>query len=251
MFFQDWEGIIRTIIVGLLAYVTLVIFLRISGKRTLAKLNAFDLVVTVALGSTLSAIVLQESVALAEGAAALALLILAQYAVTYTSVRSATFAAAVRSEPTLLARDGLFCEAAMRRERITRPEILSAIRSNGGHDIADVDALILESDAVSACPCADRGAARALASRDATTSVSSRAIARKTPGSRPAALLFVPGAPATVRPARSGRRHQSAVAPETPTRHSWPQCPLPVAAGHERFAGTTGYARPVSARRST
>lgn len=75
MIFQDWRGIARTVIVGFLAYATLVFFLRVSGKRTLAKLNAFDLVVTVALGSTLSAIVLQESVALAEGAMALALLI--------------------------------------------------------------------------------------------------------------------------------------------------------------------------------
>ena len=44
MFFQNWEGIVRTIIVGILAYATLVLFLRISGKRTLAKLNAFDVV---------------------------------------------------------------------------------------------------------------------------------------------------------------------------------------------------------------
>ena len=109
MFFQDWSGIVRTLVVGSLAYVTLVLFLRISGKRTLSKLNAFDLVVTVALGSTLSAIILQESVALAEGAAALALLIFLQFAVTFWSVRSRPFAKVLRSEPTLLARDGAFC----------------------------------------------------------------------------------------------------------------------------------------------
>ena len=46
MLFQGWSDIARTMIVGLLAYVSLVLMLRISGKRTLAKLNAFDLVVT-------------------------------------------------------------------------------------------------------------------------------------------------------------------------------------------------------------
>lgn len=146
MFFQDWQGVVRTLIVGVLAYAVLVLFLRISGKRTLAKLNAFDLVVTVALGSTLSAIVLQESVALAEGATALALLILAQFAVTFTSVRSPRFATLVRSEPALLARDGRYCAAAMRRERVTQAETLSAVRSSGGRDIDDVESLILESD---------------------------------------------------------------------------------------------------------
>lgn len=146
MFFQDWQGIARTLAVGVLAYAALVLFLRISGKRTLAKLNAFDLVVTVALGSTLSAIVLQESVALAEGALALALLILLQYAVAWSSVRSRRFAKLVRSEPTLLARDGAFCPAAMKRARVTQDEALSAVRASGGRGVDDAAFVILESD---------------------------------------------------------------------------------------------------------
>lgn len=146
MLFQNWHGIVRTIFVGILAYVALVAFLRISGKRTLAKLNAFDLVVTVALGSTLSAILLQESIALAEGAAALALLISMQFLVAFVSVRWQGFAKAVRSEPTLLVRKGEFCDSALRSERITRDEAVGAVRSNGARGIEDVEFLILESD---------------------------------------------------------------------------------------------------------
>jgi len=146
MIFQNWSGIVRTILVGSLAYATLVLFLRISGKRTLAKLNAFDLVVTVALGSTLSAILLQESIALAEGAAALALLIFLQFIVTFWSVRSRRFASLLRSEPALLARNGQFCDGAMRRQRITEDEALSAVRAAGGRGVAEVESLILESD---------------------------------------------------------------------------------------------------------
>lgn len=151
MFFQDWQGLVRTLVVGVLAYGTIVLFLRISGKRTLAKLNAFDLVVTVALGSTLSAILLQESIALAEGALALGLLILMQFLVTFASVRWQPFAKLVRSEPTLLARGGGFCTEAMKRERVTQDEVLSAIRSSGGHDVADVDYMVLESDGTISC----------------------------------------------------------------------------------------------------
>lgn len=139
-------GIWRTVFVGTLAYVRLVLFLRVSGKRTLSKLNAFDLVVTVALGSTLSAILLQESIALAEGATALSLLILLQYLVTFASVRSRKAAKAIRSEPTLLVRRGAFCPDAMMRQRITEDEIMSAIRSNGSRDLVEVEAVVLESD---------------------------------------------------------------------------------------------------------
>lgn len=146
MLFQDWTGIVRTVLVGLMAYITLVLFLRISGKRTLAKLNAFDFVVTIALGSSLSAIMLQESIALAEGAAALAVLILAQFAVTFMSVRSEKFADLMRSEPSLLAREGAFCRQTMRRERVTEEEALSAIRNQGGSGVAEVENLVLESD---------------------------------------------------------------------------------------------------------
>lgn len=70
MLFSGWLSLGRMVVVGLLAYICLILLLRISGKRTLAKMNAFDLVVTVALGSTLSAVAMSKDVALAEGGAA-------------------------------------------------------------------------------------------------------------------------------------------------------------------------------------
>ena len=57
-FFNGWGNLLRVIVVGLLAYATLIFFLRISGNRTLSKMNAFDLIVTVALGSTLATVLL-------------------------------------------------------------------------------------------------------------------------------------------------------------------------------------------------
>ncbi len=66
-FFDSWSAMGRTVVVGVLAYLALVLLLRVSGKRTLSKMNAFDLVVTVALGSTLATVLLSTSVALARG----------------------------------------------------------------------------------------------------------------------------------------------------------------------------------------
>ncbi len=54
MFFDGWGSLVRVLVVGACAYLSLLALLRLSGKRTLAKLNAFDFVVTVALGSTLA-----------------------------------------------------------------------------------------------------------------------------------------------------------------------------------------------------
>src|SRR5690348_14738538 len=116
MFFDTWAGLGRILTVGTLAYVALVAILRISGKRTLTKLNAFDLVVTVALGSTLATVLLSKSVALAEGVLALALLVFLQFAITWLSVRSPSFQSLVKSEPTLIMHRGRPLDAAMREQ---------------------------------------------------------------------------------------------------------------------------------------
>ena len=67
MFFDTWSGLLRIIVVGTLAYAALVVLLRVWGKRTLSRMNAFDFVVTVALGSTLATVLLSRNVALLEG----------------------------------------------------------------------------------------------------------------------------------------------------------------------------------------
>ncbi len=68
IFFQNWQSISRTLISTALAYIAMIIMLRISGKRTLAKMNAFDFIVTIALGSSLATVALSKDVALADGA---------------------------------------------------------------------------------------------------------------------------------------------------------------------------------------
>ena len=146
MFFDSWLGLLRVLIVGTLGYGTLILFLRVSGKRTLTKLNAFDLVVTVALGSTLSSIIVTKSVPFFEGALTLLLLILFQYAITWLSVRSKEFQAIVKAEPTLLLHQGEFVASALRRERVTTDDVLAAIRASGVGDVTEIAAVVLETD---------------------------------------------------------------------------------------------------------
>jgi uncharacterized membrane protein YcaP (DUF421 family) len=146
MLFDSRAGLGRVLLVGTLAYVALVFLLRISGKRTLGKLNAFDLVVTVALGSTLATVLLSKSVALAEGVLALGLLILLQYLIAWVSVRSPQFQALIKAEPTLLLHRGRFLERAMKAERLTREEILAALRASGAAEPGEIAAVVLETD---------------------------------------------------------------------------------------------------------
>jgi uncharacterized membrane protein YcaP (DUF421 family) len=146
MLFESWYGIGRVIVIGGLAYISLVILLRVSGKRTLTKMNAFDLVVTVALGSTLATIVLSKDVALAEGITAFVLLISLQFAVTWLSVRSSAVRRLIKSDPTLLFYRGQMLQDALRSQRVTEEEVRAAVRAGSQSDLDSVEAVILETD---------------------------------------------------------------------------------------------------------
>lgn len=146
MFFDSWIGLFRVLIMGICAYFSMIVMLRISGKRTLSKMNAFDMVVTIALGSTLSTVLLSKDVALAEALFAFAVLISLQYAVAKAALKSEGLRNLVKSRPRVIMRDGKIDESAMQKERITHEEISAAIRGAGIADQADTAIVVLETD---------------------------------------------------------------------------------------------------------
>jgi uncharacterized membrane protein YcaP (DUF421 family) len=146
VWYDNWPDTIRVALIGPLAYGTLVLFLRLSGKRTLAKLNAFDFVVTVALGSTLATVLLSSDVAFAEGALGLGLLVALQYVVASASRRLPALRRLVKSEPQVIVRNGAVLHDVMRKERLNLEEVHQALRQSGVADIGDVAAVVLETD---------------------------------------------------------------------------------------------------------
>ena len=146
MFFDTWFGLLRVLIVGTVSYAALIALLRISGKRSLSKMNAFDLVVTVALGSTFATVILSNSIPLAEGVLALALLIFLQFVITWLSVRFEPVQNLVKSEPTLLVHNGDYLTEAMRTQRVTKEEVEAALRENGTSDVSQAACVVLETD---------------------------------------------------------------------------------------------------------
>lgn len=145
-FFSGWESLLRTLVIGVLAYVALVVLLRVAGNRTLSKLNAFDLIVTVALGSTLATVLLNKNIVLADGVLAFSLLIGLQFIVTWTSVRVRWVRKMVTGEPQILLYRGEFLERNLAHARVTHDEVRAALRSAGLCEIEDAAAVILETN---------------------------------------------------------------------------------------------------------
>lgn len=146
MFFDDWFAILRVLTIGTCTYAALILVLRLSGKRTLSKWNAFDFVVTVALGSIFATVIISKDVTLLEGVLALALLVGLQYLITWLGVRVAWVRDLIKAEPTMLLRDGEFLRDAMLRQRVSESEVLTAIRSSGTAAVEEIAAVVLETD---------------------------------------------------------------------------------------------------------
>ena len=146
MWFDDWTEIGRIALTTLIIYFALIAILQFAGKRSIAKLNIFDLVVTVALGSILASVMLTKSLSIADGLAAFIVLAFLQWLVASLSVRFGWFKQVIRSDSRMLLKDGQFLEDQMKAERVTHGEIEAAIRGKGHGKIESIAAVVLESD---------------------------------------------------------------------------------------------------------
>lgn len=146
MFLESWESLLRVVFVGVSTYVALVVLLRISGKRTLSKMNMFDFIVTIALGSIFATIIISKDVTVARGIVGAMTLILSQYVVTSLSTRFSWFQNLVKGEPSLLYYDNRFLTKNMRKERVTKEEVYQAMRKSGLLTMEQTHAVVLETD---------------------------------------------------------------------------------------------------------
>ncbi|WP_425400152.1 DUF421 domain-containing protein [Aeoliella sp.] len=146
-FIRDAAGLIRIASSAVVTYVSVVVFVRAAGKRATSQMNNFDWIVTVAIGSVVGSTIVLRDLPLLEGIVAVGTLLAVQYAVTKLSIHTPAFSRLVHASPTLLFYRGAFIYAAMKKERVTEQEILSAIRQSGIHATSQVEAVVLETDA--------------------------------------------------------------------------------------------------------
>ncbi|HJP87166.1 MAG TPA: YetF domain-containing protein [Gemmatimonadaceae bacterium] len=146
LFFNGWYNLGRAAVLALLGFTALIIVLRMSGKRTLSKLNVFDFVFVVAVGSVFAASIVEKDVTLLEGFVAMATLVIFQTVLAHIAARSRGFERLLNGEPTLLFSHGQFLHRALRQQRVTEEEVRAAIREQGVTRVEDVDAVVLEND---------------------------------------------------------------------------------------------------------
>jgi uncharacterized membrane protein YcaP (DUF421 family) len=136
------ELVIRSAV--LFAFLWLV--LRAMGKRELAQLNPFELVLLIVLGDLVQQAVTLEDHSLIGAGVIVSTLALLTVFTSWLSLRSRWFARLFEGVPTPVWRDGRPVERTMRLERIRMDELVAEARKQGISDMEDVYLATLEED---------------------------------------------------------------------------------------------------------
>jgi uncharacterized membrane protein YcaP (DUF421 family) len=134
------EKLARPVIV----YLVLVILLRIFGKRELAQLNPFDLVVLLSLSNTVQNAIIGEDNSVTGGVIGAFSLLAINWLVARTLFRSPRLTRVLEGRATVLVRDGKIDKRAMQRESLTDDDLLSVLHKQGFAHLHDVRRVELE-----------------------------------------------------------------------------------------------------------
>ena len=127
-------------------YTALYLFTRALGRRELAEMSAFELLVLVTLGDLVQQGVTQEDYSMTGAVLAITTFGFLSLAMSYVAFRWSRARSVLEGAPVLVVRDGRMLDEPMRLERITDDEVLEAARGQGIRDLAEVEYGVLEAD---------------------------------------------------------------------------------------------------------
>jgi uncharacterized membrane protein YcaP (DUF421 family) len=134
------------VIRSIFTFVLLWFVLRVSGKRQVTQLSAFELILLVTLGDLISQTVLQEDFSLTGGFLAVGTFTVLSILLSWIGWRFPRTRPVLDGEPTVLLKDGNVDQAVLRYERMPLDDVLVAAREHSVRDLAEVDLVVLEPD---------------------------------------------------------------------------------------------------------
>jgi len=135
-----WEKAIRTVGV----YLAIAVLLRLAGKRDLAQLNAFDLVVILLLSNVVQNAIIGPDNTLLGGVIGAVMLVGLNAVIVRLARRNDRVATLLEGTPTTLARDGRWDYAALRREGLRQADVQAALRRQNANSVDEVETIVIE-----------------------------------------------------------------------------------------------------------
>ena len=134
------EKILRPVIV----YIFLIVFLRLFGKRELAQLNPFDLVVLLSLSNTVQNAIIGDDNSVTGGVIGAFSLLAINWVLMRLLYKMPKVNEALEGTKTVLIRHGVVDQAALKQETLTELELRSVLHKQGLNDYSEVETCVLE-----------------------------------------------------------------------------------------------------------
>lgn len=138
--------VVNLIVRGLVVYLSVVILLRVSGKRQMGQMGATEFVAILLISNAVQNSMNGGDNSLTGGLVLACVLIVLSASISYLTFRSSMFRKVFEGTPTLVIRDGKLIEKNLYRESLSEPELHALLRKQGVHHLSEISLAILESD---------------------------------------------------------------------------------------------------------
>ena len=133
------------VIRGVAIYFTLLVIIRLSGRRTLAQMTPFDLVIVLVISETTQQAMLGDDFSITNSVLLILTLFTTDIALSYLKGWSRRTARLIDGVPTILVTNGVYDETALKGSRLQRDDVMEAARTQQGiESVKDIRFAILE-----------------------------------------------------------------------------------------------------------
>lgn len=144
---SSWSTVVGAAGGGVVVYLAALVACRVAGRRTLAQLSAFDIVVTIAIGSIAAATAVPHGAAIADGVVVLLSFVAMQTVVGFLRQRLRWIRRLTDFAPEVIVRDGVVdLPSSPMSAQMTVDELHARLRSHQVEDLDGVVVAILEAD---------------------------------------------------------------------------------------------------------
>ena len=143
-FTADPISLVAIAVSAVAVYALVLIYTRLAGLRSFAKMSSFDFAMTVAIGSMLAASVLNKSVALPQAMVGIGMIFVLQIGVGWARRRWNGFQHLIDNEPLLLMDGDRMLWDQMKKVQVTEDDLWSKLREANVLNVNQVRAVVME-----------------------------------------------------------------------------------------------------------
>jgi uncharacterized membrane protein YcaP (DUF421 family) len=148
MFFGDldWAFALEILLKSTIMFSTVIVFLRLTGKKGVRQLSLFEVAIIISLGSAAGDPMFNKDIPIVPALLVMFTIILVYLAITWLSVKSARFESVLEGDPVYIIEEGMFNLESGRKHNIAKDEFFAEMRQENIEHLGQIKQAVLETN---------------------------------------------------------------------------------------------------------